>query len=82
MFGGGIKIWIEPATANDSEMQFKYLELAAKHAAVTVNELRECAGLPMLDELEGQMVIPAPSPQVAANQDMDSRIFQGNGSRK
>jgi phage portal protein BeeE len=43
MFGGDIVVWIEPCTANDAEMALKRMELAAKHGALRMNELRTFA---------------------------------------
>jgi len=40
MFGGGLKIWIEPAIANDSEMQLRWAETLAKHGVIRADELR------------------------------------------
>ena len=41
MFGEGLVVWIEPCTANDAEMQLKWVETLAKHSAITGDELRE-----------------------------------------
>ena len=58
MFGGGIKIWVEPVTVRDPEMSFKWVQLLAQSGAIGPDEMRRLAPfeLPELPELEGHLV--------------------------
>jgi HK97 family phage portal protein len=49
MFGGGIKVWIEPCTPRDDELEIRRMQLLAQFGAIEANELRTWAGLPPVD---------------------------------
>jgi len=46
---GELAVWIEPAVANDAEMELRRYQVAGQFGAVTVNELRAWCGLPPVD---------------------------------
>jgi phage portal protein BeeE len=46
MFEDGLKVWIEPAVADDAEMEQQRMSLAVMSGVVRANELRKFAGLP------------------------------------
>jgi len=50
MFDDDLIIWIEPAVANDAEMELSRMTLAANSGVVGYNELRRFAGLPEQEE--------------------------------
>jgi len=58
MFGGGIKIWLEPCVANDAEMSIKWAEMLAKHGVIKADELRRLSpfDLPEDSAFDGQLV--------------------------
>jgi len=43
MFGGDIKIWIEPVQVRDPEMTFKWATLLSQSGAISTGELRALA---------------------------------------
>lgn len=52
-FEGEIHVWIPDCVAHDGEMDLRKLELAAKFGGVSLNELREFAGLPSNELFDG-----------------------------
>ncbi len=50
MFGGGIRVWIEPAVVDDADVELQRMQLAASSGVVGYNELRRFAGLPEQEE--------------------------------
>jgi HK97 family phage portal protein len=58
MFGGGIKVWIEPVVVHDAEMTLKWVTLLAQSGAIQPNEMRRLAPfeLPEEPELKGHIV--------------------------
>ncbi len=58
MFGDGLRVWIEPCEAHDSEMNLRWATLLAQHGVVTVHELRGLApfGLERDKQFNGQVV--------------------------
>jgi len=58
MFGGGLRIWIEPAVAHDAEMALRWAEMLARNGVITAHELRRLAPLDLPEErtFDGQLV--------------------------
>lgn len=44
-----LRVWIEPVVPHDAEMELKRMQILAQNGAITVNELRDWAGLPAVD---------------------------------
>ncbi len=56
IFGGGIRVRIEDAVADDVEMANRRAEILASNGAIFVNELRVMMGLPEDAPFDGQLV--------------------------
>ena len=58
MFGGGLRIWIEPCVPNDSELKMKWAEVLTRNGAITLHELRRLAPLDLSEDraFDGQLV--------------------------
>jgi len=49
MFGQDLQVWIDPCTPRDSEMQWKFLSLAAKYCVLSGDEMRRLMPLDLED---------------------------------
>ena len=58
MFGEGLKIWIEDVVPADKEAELERMKLLAMHNSLTINELRQFAGLPEMPF--GDILVGAP----------------------
>jgi phage portal protein BeeE len=58
MFGGSLRIWLEPAQPNDREMQLKRWGMGAQYSVVTVDEFRKTVlNLPAIGGEAGSAMI-------------------------
>jgi phage portal protein BeeE len=58
MFGGGIKVWIEPCIAKDADMALSWAMLLSNQGVLTAHELRQLSpfGLPHEKQFDNQLV--------------------------
>ena len=57
MFGGGIKVWIEPCVADDAEGKLKWATLLSQNGVLTAHELRRLAPFDLPNEVHFDNVL-------------------------